>query len=63
MTYAPAPINVEAIEAEAQKAAWLYKDINAACPYPWGSLAAQVFKKAFEDARQNMNYGCSEVTA
>ena len=53
----PAPINPEAIQAEAQKAAWIYSDINAACPYPFGSLAAQIFRDAFEKALQVMSYG------
>ena len=57
MPLQPTPINPEAIQAEAQKAAWMYEDINDACPYPWGSLAAQVFKAAFEAARKTMNYG------
>jgi len=59
MPHTPAPIDPDAIRAEAQKAAWLYDDINAACPYPWGSLAAQVFRAAFEAARQTMNYGAA----
>jgi len=50
----PAPINPETIKAEAQKAAFFHDNINAACPYPFGSLAAEVFKAAFDAARQSM---------
>lgn len=46
-------INAESIIAEAQKAAWLYDDIKAACPYPWGSLAAEIFKNAFASAQED----------
>jgi len=56
-TLTPARIDQEAIQAEAQKAAFFHEDINDACPYPFGSLAAQVFRAAFEKARQLQNYG------
>jgi len=56
-TLTPAPIDEAAIITEAQKAAFFYDDINDACPYPWGSLAAVVFKNAFQAARQIQNYG------
>ena len=44
--------DVHDICAEAQKAAWLYDDINDACPYPFGSLAGVMFKEAFLAAQQ-----------
>ena len=40
--------------AEAQKAAWLYDDINDACPYPFGTVAAATFRAAFETAKASM---------
>ena len=45
---------IEHIEAEAQKAAWLYDDINDACPYPFGTPAAATFRAAFEAAKASM---------
>ena len=40
--------------AEAQKAAWLYDDINDACPYPFGTVAAATFRVAFDAAKASM---------
>jgi len=40
--------------AEAQKAAWLYDDINDACPYPFGTVAAATFRAAFNAAKASM---------
>jgi len=53
--FPPTPIDEAAIIAEAQKAAWLYDDINTACPYPWGSLAERIFTQAFDAARAAQN--------
>jgi hypothetical protein len=39
------------IQLEARQAAHKYADLNAACPYPWGSAAAIEFKREFETAR------------
>lgn len=44
----------EAISIEAEKAAFMYDTIIQACPYPWGSLAAQLFTQAFEAAKDAM---------
>jgi len=35
------------IQLEARQAAEKYTDINAACPYPWGSPQATIFKREF----------------
>lgn len=43
---------LDRIRAEARQAATKYSDLNAACPYPWGSGAALEFKRAFEAARE-----------
>ena len=63
----PAPINPEHIKAEAEKAEFMYDDINEAClnecSYPYGSLAHQLFKDAFTAARQIRNYGNTGATA
>ena len=40
-------IDPEAIRAEAQKDAWAYDDINAACPYPFNTVAGVIYKEAF----------------
>lgn len=45
-------ISVDTIQAEARAAAAIYSDINAACPYPFGTAAANHFKQAFNQARQ-----------
>jgi hypothetical protein len=50
----PTPIDPESIKSEAQKAAWIYDDINAACPHPFGSKQANIFKAAFEAAKKSM---------
>lgn len=38
------------IEAEAVKAAQKYTSINDACPYPFGSTSARIFRLAFAKA-------------
>lgn len=40
------------IRAEARQAAARYGDLNAACPYPWGTAEAIEFKRSFEAARE-----------
>ena len=35
------------VHEEARRAAGLYTDINAACPYPWGTAEALEFKREF----------------
>jgi len=50
----PIDIDIEAIRAQAQKAAWEYDDINAACPYPFNTRAAFEFKDAFFGAKRDM---------
>lgn len=45
---------IERIEAEAQKAAWLYDTLNEACPYPFGTAAAATFRTAFDAAKASM---------
>ena len=55
----PTPINPEAITAEAQTAAWMHDTLMQACPYPFGSLAAQVFTDAFNAAKQSMAEACA----
>ena len=51
----PTPINPEAIRAEAQKAAWMFDKLEDACPYPWGSLAAEIFRAAFNTAKERQD--------
>lgn len=43
--------SINRIVAEAKAAALLYNDINDACPYPFWTTAAFVFKNAFNAAR------------
>lgn len=42
---------LDRIKAEARQAAAKYSDINDACPYPFRSPAAEVFKAEFNAAR------------
>lgn len=44
----------EATAMEARAAAAKWDDINAACPYPWGSPQAIVFKREFLAARAHI---------
>lgn len=45
------------VRTEAQKAAWEFDDINDACPYPFASVAGQVFKEAFLTAQAVQRQG------
>ncbi len=45
-------IPIERIEREARKAAGEHDDVNAACPYPFGTDAAHAFKAYFVMARE-----------
>jgi hypothetical protein len=45
-------VSLETIQREAQAAAQKHSDINAACPYPFGSEVANAFVSAFNTARQ-----------
>lgn len=44
-------VSIEKIQREAQAAALIYKNVNDACPYPFGTQAATEFKRAFLAAR------------
>lgn len=44
----------EATAMEARAAAAKWSDINSACPYPWGSPQAIIFKREFMAARAQM---------
>ena len=46
--------SVESIQAEAKRAAQRYADVNAACPYPFGTAAGQLFTRYFMEARAAM---------
>lgn len=45
---------IETYQAEARRAAREYPDVNAACPYPFGTIAGQVFAKEFARERAVM---------
>jgi len=45
-------ISIERIQREAAAAARIYSDINDACPYPFGTAAANAFKQAFAKAKE-----------
>ncbi|MDP3651073.1 MAG: hypothetical protein Q8R67_05250 [Rhodoferax sp.] len=47
-------VSIAKIKAEALASARLYTDINAACPYPFGTQAANVFKVEFLWARESV---------
>ena len=42
---------IDKIKTEAREAAGKHTDINAACPYPFGSTAAHIFRTEFEAVR------------
>lgn len=44
-------ISIDRIESEARAAARTYDNINDACPFPFGTRAANVFKAEFNRAR------------
>lgn len=43
--------SIAAIERRAREEAARHSDINDACPYPWGTPAAEAFKKEFHAER------------
>lgn len=47
--------SIDKIEREAQAAALIYATPNEACPYPFGTTAAHVFKQAFLAKRGSMS--------
>lgn len=50
----PIELNIETIKKEAQEAAFFHDNINAACPYPFATLAGAIFKEAFLAAQVAM---------
>lgn len=46
-------ISISRIQREALAAAQQYSCVNAACPYPFGTDAAHMFKAFFNQAREN----------
>lgn len=53
-------ISLDRIAREAIAAAKQYDDVNAACPYPFGSDAGHAFKAAFVTARMAATQGQSQ---
>lgn len=51
----PFELDIEAIKKEAQEAAFFHDNINAACPYPFATMAGAVFKEAFLAAQTAMD--------
>ena len=47
-------LDIEAIRAEAQKAAFFYDRLNDACPYPFDTMAGVVFKTFFLETKKTM---------
>lgn len=45
-------ISLDRLRREAAAAARVHSDINAACPYPFGTDAAHAFIQFFNEARQ-----------
>lgn len=45
---------LETYQNEARRAARKFEDVNAACPYPFGTIAGQVFAKEFARERALM---------
>ena len=50
----PFEFDLEAIKKEAQEAAFFHDNINAACPYPFGTMAGVMFKQSFYAAKAAM---------
>lgn len=44
----------ERIQLEARQAAAKWNDIRAACPYPWGSQDALIFRREFLAEQQRL---------
>lgn len=40
-------VNLDKIKTEAREAAANYTNVNAACPYPFGTVEADTFKEEF----------------
>lgn len=55
--------SIAKIEAEARAATLQHSDINAACPYPFGSTAGHIFKEAFLKERQAQEDAIQESAA
>ena len=47
-------LDLEAIKKEAQEAAFFHDNINAACPYPFATIAGVMFKQSFYAAKAAM---------
>ena len=56
------PIDPDVIRAEAQKDAWAYDDINAACPYPFNTVAGVIYKEAFLAAQAQQRAAIATAT-
>lgn len=52
-------ISRERIESQARSAARMYSNVNDACPYPWATDAARLFKAEFSRARIELEAGDS----
>lgn len=50
----PALTPDQIVQLEARQAAQRYSDLDAACPYPWGSHKAVVFKREFLQEREHL---------
>ena len=44
-------LSIDRIEADATRAAGIYKDVNAACPYPFDSTEGHIYRNAFLKAQ------------
>lgn len=43
--------SLQRIQREAREAAKLYQSLSEACPYPWGTPSAEIFKNEFDLAK------------
>ena len=50
----PPELELETIKKEAQEAAFFHDNINAACPYPFDTIAGVMFKQSFYAAKAAM---------
>lgn len=55
-------VSIEAIDKLAKQAATRYTNVNEACPYPFGTQAANVFCKKFNEYRAEAHPKCAALS-
>jgi len=47
-------VSIDQIERQARLDAQRYSDVNAACPHPFHTAAGRLYRKTFEQARDEL---------